>query len=237
MKYTKDLTFFEKIDNEVKAYFLGLLYADGYNYNNRFVIIGLQKEDKAILEKIAAELYKGKFPLYEYVYNNSNWKDQIKLQISSRKISLDLANLGCHQNKSHTLLFPSENIIPFELKHHFLRGYFDGDGCVYNGKRKKCKVKDKKSNGELYYRISIIHNVKFQITGCFNFVDEYQNQLVKELSFKKNKLSKCRNSFTMEYSGRKQMEKFYNYLYKDANFYFTRKKEKFENTINCADIQ
>ena len=38
----------------------------------------------------------------------------------------------------------------------------------------------------------------------------------------------------MEYSGKKQLEKFYNFLYKDSTIYGNRKKEKFENII-CAN--
>ena len=37
----------------------------------------------------------------------------------------------------------------------------------------------------------------------------------------------------MEYSGRSQMKKFYNYIYKDASIYSEIKKLKFEN-IFCA---
>ena len=32
--------------------------------------------------------------------------------------------------KTFTLRFPTENQVPKELLRHFIRGYFDGDGCV-----------------------------------------------------------------------------------------------------------
>lgn len=37
---------------------------------------------------------------------------------------------GCTPAKSLTLEFPSTDIIPEELQSHFMRGYFDGDGCL-----------------------------------------------------------------------------------------------------------
>lgn len=46
-------SFFEKIDTEEKAYFLGLFYADGCNYingNASRVALSLQEDDKKILE-------------------------------------------------------------------------------------------------------------------------------------------------------------------------------------------
>lgn len=52
---------------------------------------------------------------------------------------------------------------------HFIRGYFDGDGCVWNGKRKRIIVKD--TNKKEGYRERIIHNVKFHITGCYDFIN------------------------------------------------------------------
>ena len=52
-KYNIDETFFDVIDTEEKAYFLGLLYADGCNATNRnAVILSLKEDDKEILEKI-----------------------------------------------------------------------------------------------------------------------------------------------------------------------------------------
>ena len=44
--------FFNKIDTEEKAYFLGFLYADGYNNTDRnSVALSLKEDDKEILEK------------------------------------------------------------------------------------------------------------------------------------------------------------------------------------------
>lgn len=41
-----------------------------------------------------------------------------------------LNNYGCIPNKSLTLKFPDESIFKSkDLIRHFIRGYFDGDGC------------------------------------------------------------------------------------------------------------
>ena len=45
-------------------------------------------------------------------------------------MSSDIAKAGAMQCKTHLLTFPSTNILPHELISHFIRGYFDGDGCI-----------------------------------------------------------------------------------------------------------
>lgn len=49
MKYSINESYFEKVDSEDTAYFLGLMYSDGYIVNNYFGI-SLLKKDKEILE-------------------------------------------------------------------------------------------------------------------------------------------------------------------------------------------
>ena len=152
----------------------------------------------------------------------------------------DLSKLGAIQNKSLNLKFP-DKIIPEKFMRDFIRGCFDSDGCVWNGKRKKMKVKDaSKPSG---YRERIVHNVKFTYTGNYEFVNALQDYLVKTLGFKKTKLnfSKAKNPnnttsknvCTMEYSGRKQLKKFYDLIYDKSKIFGKIKKKKFEE-IFCA---
>ena len=59
---------------------------------------------------------------------NKNWKTRYRLQIGSKEIFQDLEKLGMIQNKSKVMRFPD---VPVEYFPDFLRGYFDGDGCVH----------------------------------------------------------------------------------------------------------
>ena len=64
MKYSYDSNFFEKIDSEAKAYWLGFLYADGYihrNYKNGKIKsmsleLSLKSEDRAHLENFLRDI-------------------------------------------------------------------------------------------------------------------------------------------------------------------------------------
>ena len=149
----------------------------------------------------------------------------------------DISLLGGIKNKSLILQFPT--CVPDSLIHHFIRGYFDGDGCIWNGKRKKSIVKDNTS--KTGYRERIIHNVKFTFTGCIDLINSLQDLLVEKKVVKnktKLNLSKAKDKensrwCTMEYSGRGQIKNLFDFLYKDATIYGQRKYNKFQE-IFCA---
>lgn len=127
-KYTLDESYFDEINTEAKAYFLGLLYADGYNNEERNCVqISLQEQDKEILELFNKEIKSNRPLLFlnlkKYNKNNQNC---YRLSISSVKISKRLKELGCLQKKSFKIIFPT--FLREDLIRHFIRGYFDGDG-------------------------------------------------------------------------------------------------------------
>lgn len=234
MKYTVNENYFKEIDSPEKAYILGFLYADGCTSNNTISIVQVE-ENKDIIYKIRDIL--GNIPINQS--KQTNGKIKYSIYIYRKNMVNDLINLGCIPNKSLTLTFP--DFINDELLPHFIRGYFDGDGCIWNGKRKKVVVKD--SRNKTGYRERIIHNVKFTITGNYTFISKLQNILVNKLGLSKTKLnfSKSKdvnnntssNICTMEYSGRKNSRKLFDFLYKDATIYLDKKFNKF-NEIFCA---
>ena len=120
---------FDSIDTEEKAYWLGFLFADGNISNkNNYIRINLSKKDKKHLEKLKMFLnYERDVLDYETKqgYNIS------RMSVSNKHLWNKLNELGCTPNKSLTLKFPkcvfNEKQ---ELIRHFLRGYFDGDGCL-----------------------------------------------------------------------------------------------------------
>lgn len=231
--------YFESIDSEVKAYILGFIYSDGciYIHPTTFCLTFTQLEqDKDILIKIKNEL-ESDYPLLEKIQKTNN-KKAIRFYAYSKKIFNDLLKLGVTPNKSLTLKFPT--FLKDDLVRHFIRGYFDGDGCIWNGKRRKMVVKDKTT--KLGSRERIIHNVKFTFTGNDSFITGLQNFLIKEIGINKTKLnySKTKNNdyisenvCSMEYSGRNNIKRLYEYMYKDATIYSLRKYNKF-NEIICA---
>lgn len=226
MRYTFNNTIFNKIDTEEKAYWLGFLYADGNVSSKRNrITIQINAKDKELIYKFLNFLnsdYKPSFP-----------GDHIRLEINSKDIKLDLIKLGCVPCKSKILKFPNISQLHIEYYNHFIRGYFDGDGCIWNGKRKTMFLKNNKTR--------IIHNVKFNLTGTIDMIENIHNILISENIINKTKLNyskKINNCIQLEQSGRVKINNIYRYLYNKATIFLTRKKEKFETILNfCANIE
>ena len=105
------------------AYIFGFWCADGCIYNGRLFDITVHKKDKYIIKKIAEELaYEG--VLYDYVDRQA-----ARLNFSCKVIYDDLVALGGCENKSDVLQFPQ---VPQQYLSDFIRGYFDGNGCIMN---------------------------------------------------------------------------------------------------------
>lgn len=233
LDYTLNEHYFDTIDCDEKAYWLGFLFADGATTNTSNVIHFGQIKDR--VDTVMA--FKNAISLTKEIniripkIGNTYYFCEFHSKIMADK----LKELGCIPQKSLLSRFNS-SIVPEKYMNSFIRGYFDGDGCIWEGKRKIMLVKDKeRKSGE---RERIVHNVKFTITGNYEFINELQNYLCKQLGFKKTKLnfSKAKTKkhiCTMEYSGRKQIQSFFDYIYKNAIVYEKSKRKKFENII-CA---
>lgn len=123
---------FSKIDTEEKAYWLGFLYADGnVSSTCNSIELSLHQQDFETLEKFK-KFIKGDNK-YHFC---KKWK-VIRYAFCSKKVKEDLINLGCVPKKSLILKFPTEKQVPNHLIHHFIRGYFDGDGCISKATRDK----------------------------------------------------------------------------------------------------
>lgn len=137
MKYTCQDDFFNVIDTEKKAYWLGVLFADG-NITKKASKSGqiiFSSKDKDWVEQFLLDVGSNNSPNCEYqkVFKKYIWK----AQITSAQMYKDLNNLGCTPSKTKTIRIP---VLDDELIHHFIRGYFDGDGTV--GAYKNLKNKD-----------------------------------------------------------------------------------------------
>ena len=210
-KYPIVEDFFDKINTEEKAYFLGFLYADGYNNTDRnSVNLSLKEDDKEILE-ILNNLLQPNKPLQYVEIKTTNSSNQYRLVIANKHISQKLVELGCGKAKTHNLKFPTEEQVPSHLIRHFIRGYFDGDGSVSGDKQKQ-----------------------FCLVGTIDFLLPLQQILIEELGFSETKLEqrhkdRDNNIRSLRYCGINQCITFRDWLYKDATIYLERKKKIFDS--------
>ncbi len=119
-KYKVNETTFDSIDTEAKAYLLGFIAADGYVSRDGLGFT-LHERDKDILETILA--ITGSTHVIRPITRN-----RLALDISSRVLAQRLTALGLGGAKTFTMQSPHE--IPTYLLHHWLRGYWDGDGWL-----------------------------------------------------------------------------------------------------------
>lgn len=134
-KYSLNESFFESIDTEEKAYWLGFITADGnITTSGGAVKIVLQRRDIEHLRKFAMALnYTGR--IIEYEKQNHRKAEQIlpycRIVITSVRLARDLGVLGVLPNKCHTLKPWSGSD---SLMRHYWRGLVDGDGTIVKNK-------------------------------------------------------------------------------------------------------
>jgi intein-encoded DNA endonuclease-like protein len=208
-KYTCDDNFFEVINTEEKAYWLGVLYADG-NITNHTVSckrIFLTSTDKDWIEDFLKVIKSTNTPKLE---KHNKFKDANiwKAAITSPKMHSDLNNLGCTPVKSMTIKIPN---IKDELINHFIRGYFDGDGTV--GVYKNNKKLD-----------WMVLKSGF-CSGSMTFIEDLLNIIPV-----KNKKIYHKGVYLTQFSLTDSII-FYNYMYKNATIYLKRKHKIFNDYI------
>ncbi len=206
------LNFKGDIVTKSDAYILGLIWSDG-NLSRNCIEIALQKDDEQILEDVSNYVYGKKVLSYRKsnirIFNNINYncKAQTRFRITSKEISDKLRKVGLMENKSLNCRFPK---IETEYISHFLRGLLDGDGCIYTKNKNNCRVTIV-SNHIMCNEISEIVNSTLDINS--------------KVYLKTDSVS----TFTI--SGRLQILKFLEWIYKDANLKLNRKYEKYRELI------
>lgn len=217
-----DKNYFSNIDNEAKAYFLGLLLADGnvYQYKRNAeqykIQIELNTEDQYLIEE-----FRNQIKSTNVIFNeNRNINDTIShmshFSVDSVKMAHDLISLGVTPRKSGIAELTA--LVPKELYRHYIRGYFDGNGTVSL----------QRNDTFLYFGFYGGHNIIYQI----------HEWLSKEIHVSNRKIidkEKDHISF-VSYSTTQDLISFYKLMYSDANYYMHRKKEKFDIFFRMKNI-
>lgn len=227
-KYIYNKDYFEKIDNADKAYWLGFLYADGCinsvykndKLKNMSLELTLCEQDKEHLVKFRDSL-ESNVPISEKLVKN---KDKIyksyRIVINCTKLCKDLCSLGCTPRKTYDLSFPSYDIVPSKYMRDFIRGFFEGDGCIHTSTM----------SGEPHIEISI--------TGMESMLREICDFLISERILRvypkihKDKRSKASSVYMY---GTDAVKDILDYLYKNSNIYLSRKYEKYINFYKDYD--
>lgn len=193
--YRLEDRYFECLDNEHKAYWLGFLAADGCVETHRVISLQIKSEDEEHLSRFLKAVGSDK-PIYHSVKKGLSYS---RITLNSSRLVADLMKHGVHPQKSLTLRWPD---LPGVLIPHFVRGYFDGDGMWH------------KSND---------NQLVFGVTGSPEFIPCLQQVLISHCEIRESKLV-GNKSKTLQKKGNRQARRIYKYLYEGATIWLPRKR-------------
>ena len=209
----KNEDFFDVIDTEAKAYYLGWLMADGNTsvYNGQYSIkVGMSPDDREILDGFMEAIQSTNKTLIKDNITKGKKHKCLYVSLTSRHMCESLFKLGVVPAKIGHESFPDINE---SMKPHFLRGFFDGDGMA------SCKNNRKRtgfiSSTEMLLAIQDVLGIEQKILHPPHVKMENVNYF---------------------HIGKKKSKILYNYIYKDATIWLKRKREVFDEIVGNTEI-
>jgi hypothetical protein len=211
-RYDVNHNYFEIIDTEDKAYWLGFLYADGCVRKTKSgsqVVLKLSQKDEDHLN-----LFKNNIESEHKVshYRNKtvskkgtpSFSDNCTIRINSNKLVEDLIKQGCTPRKTFTIDKPT---IDEKFYKDFIRGYYDGDGNFFYSDKTKMSV------------MTIV---------CAS--ENFRSFLIDVISKIPNigKIHEDKKKYTIKVVNIVGIVNFLDYIYENSNIHLNRKKEYYE---------
>lgn len=217
-EYNVDHFQFFNITNPIVAYTLGLIWADGTISKNGYSIsIDCKYDDKLDSDYNTIKNIINKIGSWNEYIRTRHDKRTDKYYHScsfstSNKYLVKFLNKMDYSNKSSVSPDKILNHIPIELQHHFIRGYFDGDGSLFV----------KGNTYTLCISSSYDYNWDFMIDLGLSLGVEYYNV--------RNYIHKTKNSRSSSYNIQNKIciSKLCDWMYIDSNdLRFDRKYQKY----------
>ena len=199
IKRPLDETFFDEWSSHM-AWLLGYIWADGY-VGERSIEFQIQRQDGDILN-IIQHLLGSTYQIEEGERKtNYGFVKFSRLRIGSTKIADRLRQL---QVKAEVLPF-----IPINMVSHFVRGYFDGDGCVtFSG---------------------LNHHLKVVFLGKKEFLISLRDRICEVVDVRVARVYEATRTWRMDWAACRDVNRLANWMYFDAgNHCLLRKKRRFE---------
>lgn len=205
-QYAINDNYFDSIDDQNKAYIIGLLLADGSRTSKGYTVsLSLQESDVDILTSIN-NLLGNQRPIafVELSKKNPKHSNQYTLYICGDHICSTLERYGITPRKDFTVRFPTG--IDEEYYPHIIRGILDGDGFI----------------GKTECRCGITGNKEL-----IEFLSQYINNTLG-IHCSMITPHKGKDTRDLRIAGRRQVEMFLDYIYSDANLFINRKYQVYK---------
>ena len=206
--------FFQEIDEEAKAYFLGLLISDGNVFKDNTgrqasISITLDLKDEYMLKK-----FKEVLQANTSVGHDGRGCGQIAIR--SNIMAEDLAKYGVVPRKSYNTYLP---LISKEMMPHLIRGIFDGDGSIM--------AKPNPSNDG---HNKFLHSISF--CGTHQLMEDISNYILENLGIKTAVYDyKDRNLSELKIQNIDNIAKFGYWIYRNSTIFLNRKKDIFNDFL------
>lgn len=206
--------FFQEINEEAKAYFLGLLISDGNVFKDNTgrqasISITLDLKDEYMLEK-----FKEVLQANTSVGHDGRGCGQIAVR--SNIMAEDLAKYGVVPRKSYNTYLP---LVSKEMMPHLIRGIFDGDGSII--------AKPNPSNDG---HNRFLHSISF--CGTHQLMEDISNYILENLGIKTAVYDyKDRNLSELKIQNIDNIAKFGYWIYRNSTIFLNRKKDIFNDFL------
>lgn len=218
-----------KIWSPDMAYILGFWFADGSLQNkkgSKTFSITQHKDDKYILEDILCKMGSD-HPITKI-------RDCFDFTIGSKVIFDDIVRLGGKMKKSMDMEFPN---VPKEYLADFIRGYFDGDGCIYVSKdNKRCCGTFVSGSLNFLKKLNEILSIYLPMyNNGANIKYGGRIKVVKErMTWIGGKYCKFRENYRLELS-RNDMRRLRDFMYVDPNC--MKLKRKYQKMLLTGELK
>ena len=205
-KYQLNEHYFDVIDNERKAYYLGFLMADGcLRKDCGNLSVDIQERDRKVLDSLKKDLnYNGPITVIEH----KNKQNIAYLSINSITLCRGLIYHGIIPRKTGKECLP--DTVPQNLIRHFIRGFIDGDGYIDSTKYLKIQI--------VSTSLNVLYSIKYYLEESLSQIRQYD---VKEVTPKRK--VKMYHYDTFGDSSMAILE----HIYEDATIYLDRKHEAY----------
>jgi len=193
---------FDMIDNEQAAYWWGFIYADG-GVNRRTLTVHIKEQDMNHLE-LLRDFIQSESPIKKQIQRLNGYSKsytRYAIDFTDRHVASRLRELGIIPNRPN----PQKALyhLPAYMAHHWIRGYFDGDGSA----RKSPSIAFCGSNELLIW-----------------LREQFANEAETNPELAVTKHNKA-NIYYLYISGRIQALKVTEYMYRDATVWMPRKRK------------
>lgn len=222
-RHSLNTHFFDTIHSEKQAYWLGFLWADGSwsktaprcSGPNRLNLS--QKLSEVNHLQLFLDTLEADYPIRQ-LNNGYGSGSAMTVNINSRPLCISLERLGFARKDQRIHIPP----IPPSLLHHFVRGYFDGDGCL-----------------SVYTQTvgnAVINKQEWSLTGHPEFIANIRQLIEQNVDVshrvKIKTYKRTDKAVTLRYGRKSDIIALHDYLYQDATVYLDSKYQQFVEFFN-----